>query len=235
MIPARGGSKGVKNKNIALVGGYPLIAYSIMASQKTRQTQLTFVSTDSEVISEKAQRWGAYVPFLRPKEISGDSSTDLEWVLNALEYFKDYDLIVHLRPTTPLRDPKIIEKAIALFMQCEEATSLRSAHKLEESPYKMFVKDEEYFKSFMHGEGEFYNRPRQDFQQVYVPNGYVDILRVDHILKNHNLHGDKILAFETPKVVEVDTEENLLELGYHCKNNPIFQYLEKNFWHLRET
>lgn len=231
IIPARGGSKGVPNKNITLLGGFPLLAYSIIASRTLSLIEETYVSTNSPEIASVAKEYGAEV-IERPDEISGDTSTDLEWAIHAIEWFMKEkempDLIVHLRTTTPLRNVLEVKKAIQIFLQYSEATSLRSAHKLEESPYKMFVKDEDFFKPFMQGEGEFYNKPRQEFPHVYAPNGYVDILRVEHILKNRNLHGDKILAFETEKVIEVDSLNNLIELQKCYKENSIYQYLDSH-------
>ena len=92
----------------------------------------------------------------------------------------------------------------------------------------MFIRDGDYFRPFMQGEGEFFNRPRQEFPHVFAPNGVVDILRADHILKTKNLHGNHIFAFITSKVIEVDTEENLAELQEQYMNCPLWQYMSKS-------
>ena len=215
LIPARSGSKGIKDKNIREVCGYPLIAYSILASQIIGVGKI-MVSTDSSKIAGIVRDYGVAVPFLRPTEISQDNSLDIEWVIHALDWLEDKegyipDLIVHLRPTTPLRRPETIGTAIHMIIASPEATSLRSAHLLEESPQKMFVIKGDFYAPFLNGKGEFYNKPRQEFPNVYWPNGYVDILRPE-VIRKGSMHGDKILPFITEKVIEVDSEENLKEL-----------------------
>ncbi len=230
LIPARGGSKGVKDKNIREVGTFPLIAYSIAVALLSKWIGKVTISTNSLKIGRIAKGYGGEFSFLRPEKAASDTATDIEWVEHALEWLKkneNYvpDLIIHLRPTTPLRDVKSLNLAITKFLQCPEATSMRSVHVQEESPYKMFIKDDDYLKPFMiHGTGEFYNLPRQAFPHVYAPNGYIDILRPS-IIKKGSLHGNKILSFETPKVIEVDSEYNLLELDRYYKDNPTYKFL----------
>ncbi|PYR99017.1 MAG: cytidylyltransferase, partial [Acidobacteria bacterium] len=133
LIPARGGSKGVPKKNIKLLGGYPLIAYSIAAAKLCPLVDRIVVSTDSEDIANISKKYGADVPFLRPAELATDSSPDRDFILHALAYFERQErntpeYIVHLRPTTPLRDPALMAEAIECIRNNSEATSLRSAH-----------------------------------------------------------------------------------------------------------
>ena len=121
LIGARGNSKGVLNKNIRDLGGHPLIAWSIIAAKKCKLISRVIVSTDSEKIMDIAKNYEAESPFLRPAKFATDEATDLDWILHALEWFKKEDidqpdLLVHLRPTTPLRDTKIINKAIIQFL-----------------------------------------------------------------------------------------------------------------------
>ena len=125
IIPARSGSKGIPGKNIKLLNGIPLIAFSIQASLKSENISRTIVSTDSEEIANIARKFGAEVPFLRPSAISGDNSTDFEFFIHAIEWFKTNegkipDYFVHLRPTTPLREPNVIDKAINYFINHPE-------------------------------------------------------------------------------------------------------------------
>ena len=116
-IPARSGSKSVIDKNIHLLAGYPVIAYSIIAARMSGAIGRIFVSTDSEAYAEIARTYGAEAPFLRPAEFSTDSSPDRECILHACEWLRDNEGFtpeywVHLRPTTPLRDPAIMDTAI---------------------------------------------------------------------------------------------------------------------------
>src|SRR3989338_10568956 len=135
IIPARGGSKGVIKKNSKCFGGHPLIAYSIIAAKLCPSIDRVIVSTDSVEITEIAKRYGAEVPFLRPEAYAQDHSPDLDFIKHALDWFDRHeknepDFLVHLRPTTPLRDPELLTEAIGRIKNCSEATSLRSVHEL---------------------------------------------------------------------------------------------------------
>ena len=121
IIPARAKSKKLKNKNIRRLGGHPLIAYSIALAKMTEGIDKVIVSTDSKEYAEIAEKYGAEVPFLRPKQLSQDSSTDYDFMSHAVKWFDDNtsavpDFWIHLRPTTPLRDPNIVKKAMSLIL-----------------------------------------------------------------------------------------------------------------------
>ena len=138
LIPARSGSKGVLDKNIRPLGGWPLIAYSIRAGLLAENIDRVIVSTDSEHYADLAKKYGAEVPFLRPKSISEDASTDYEFVKHALDWFQMSGkelpkFIVHLRPTTPLRKPSVVADAVEALRRENEATALRSVHEMSES------------------------------------------------------------------------------------------------------
>lgn len=239
VIPARSGSKGVLKKNIRLLGGYPLIAYTIVAARLSPSIGRIIVSTDSEEIAAIAKSFGAEIPFLRPQEISQDFSTDLEVFQHAIEWFIEKEkyipeLMVHLRPTTPLRDPGEIERAISIVKNRPDCTSLRSVHELAEPPHKVFQIDEKgMLKGFFPDDPrtEYYNLPRQLLPKAYHPNGYVDIVKPDFVKRNHLLHGMDMIAFVTPIIIEVDREEGLEQLEYQLskKDNLIYKYLEENY------
>lgn len=235
LILARSGSKGVSHKNVRKLGELPLIAYSILLAKMVDEIDRIIVSTDSEEYALIAKEFGAEVPFLRPKNISQDSSTDFDafkHCINWLEVNENYlpELIFHFRPTTPFRNPLIIKDALKLIMN-NPATSLRSGHKAAESPFKWFLKDEEgYFKGLSDTiDSERVNMPRQIFPDIFVPDGYVDIIKTDTIIKQENLHGDKMLVFESPMCYEIDTEEDFEFLQYKIKNenSPIVEYYNK--------
>ena len=237
IIPARCGSKGVPGKNIKLLGSIPLFAYSIIAAKMMPSVSRVIVSTDSSEYGEIAIEYGAEVPFLRPKEISVDSSTDLDLFLHALNWFNEYENFIpeyflHLRPTTPLRDPIIMEEAVKMFyININVATSLRSGHIAPESPYKWFLKDENnYFKGLREDlTPEKVNLPRQSFPSVYIPDGYIDILKSSVILETGTLHGDKMLVFESPFCVEVDTKDDFDYLEFQIKKegSTIINHIKK--------
>lgn len=236
IIPARSGSKSIKDKNLALLGGYPLIAYSIALAKMTEGIDKVIVSTDSKEYAEIAQKYGAEVPFLRPKQLSQDSSTDYDFMSHAVKWFDENSIIapdfwIHLRPTTPLRDPNIVKKAMSLIANRKDATALRSGHLSPESPFKWLRKNKEGFLTSLSGNDtnlDKYNGPRQDFPNVLIPNGYVDIVRSSFIKKKKLLHGDKVLAFESPFCNELDSYEELELLEFQLKknNSSLIKYLE---------
>ncbi len=238
VIPARGGSKGIPKKNIVDLGGFPLIAFSIAAAKLSHNIDRVVVSTDSEEIAETAKKYGAEVPFLRPAEFAADASGDIDFIRHALKWFEERegktpDYLVHLRPTTPLRDPKLVDRAIEEMIKNEEATSLRSGHEIRESPYKLFGIENGFFVGLFPNDPrpEYYNLPRQSFPPVYQPDGYVDILKTEFILKTDRLHGDKILAFVSPDTGELDKIEDLDFIAHKLKsgNFEIYEFLRKNF------
>lgn len=236
IIPARSGSKGIPHKNIIDIEGFPLIAYSIIAARLSKTINRVVVSTDSQEIADIAIKYGAEVPFLRPKKFATDKSTDIEFVKHALDWFQNNEgsipkYLVHLRPTTPLREPEIIDKALRLVFKTPEATSLRSVHEIRESPYKLLGMEKGYLVGLFPDDPrpEYYNLPRQEFPPVYQPNGYVDILISKQILTNNNLHGDNVLGFITEDCGEIDKKEDLETVKYFLKKNKynIYKYLRK--------
>ena len=180
--------------------------------------------SDSEIASI-AKSYGAEVPFLRPDNISGDTSSDLDFVLHAINEFKKLnaypEYIVHIRPTTPLRDPNLIDEAISLFQNNKEFNSLRSVHLMSESSYKTLEINNGTLTplSLFNKESMDANAPRQSFPDTYQANGYVDILSTDFIMKNHKMHGKKILPFITKPAYEVDTIEDFDYLEYLAANS----------------
>jgi N-acylneuraminate cytidylyltransferase len=223
VIPARGGSKGVPKKNLRLLYGHPLIAYSIAACKLSGCIARVIVSTDSEEIAGVARQYCAEVPFLRPAYLAEDTSTDFEFIEHFINwlYVNEHrvpEYIAHIRPTTPLRNVRIVDDAIRAIKSNEEATSLRSAHKASESPYKWFIKRGEYYASIVDGlKNDAANNARQHFPDAFIPDGYVDVLKTKFIIDNEILHGDKIIGFESPVCVEVDTISDFEYLEYLCK------------------
>jgi N-acylneuraminate cytidylyltransferase len=221
IIPARGGSKSVPKKNIRLIYNHPMIAYSIAVANLSELVQRVVISTDSEEIAQISRRYNAEVPFLRPMEYAQDDSPDIDFMKHAIKWFYDNEgsipeYIVHLRPTTPIRDPKEIDNAVDLIRQDEEATSLRSGSICVHPPYKWFKKDGKYLSPLMSGMTcDEVNLPRQDFPEVYIPNGYVDIVKADFIIKNDLMHGDKMIGYKTDEIPDIDTEMDLKKINMY--------------------
>jgi CMP-N,N'-diacetyllegionaminic acid synthase len=217
LIPARGGSKGIPRKNIIPLLGKPLIAYTIEQAKASRWITRTIVSTDDEEIASAARQYGAEIPFLRPAEYAQDFSLDFEVFEHALKFLQEKEgyrceLVVHLRPTGPVRRISLIDKAIQLMLENPEADALRSVSTPTLSPYKMWNIEEGYLKPLLSVEGipEPYCMPRQKLPQVYWQNGYVDVIRPATILEKGLMAGNLILPFVTNEpILEIDYRDSL--------------------------
>ena len=170
---------------------------------------------------------GAEVPFLRPVQLAGDFSTDYDFIKHALDWFSHNDgepeYIVHIRPTTPFRNPSLIDRAVATFVNHTEATALRSVHLMSESAYKTFeIAPGGQLRRLASKSTELdaANNARQQFPPTYIANGYVDVLSTSFIRKTQLIHGDHVLPFITPAVNEVDTEEDFTQLEIELQYNP---------------
>ena len=204
IIPARGGSKGIKNKNIKLFRNKPLIYWSIKIAKDCKHINKIVCSTDSESIKEIAIESGAEVPFLRPNEISGDLSTDLEFTDHCLKYLEENenyipDIIVHLRPTYPTRSLDILNRTIELFIKNRDSyNSLRTVIKFNKSPYKMYkVIGKRLVPLFeeVNNIKKPYNKCRQELPETYLHNGYIDIFNYKTIIDTKSVTGNKILSY----------------------------------------
>ena len=224
LVTARSGSIGVIDKNIKVIGGHTLLEWSIKTSLKSACISHVYLSTDSEEYASIGKECGALVPFLRPMELASDTANDLDVIKHFLSAIDEKsDALVHIRPTTPLRDPSVLDKAIDMFFdKKDELTSLRSVHEMSESAYKSFEVNDKGFLSTIGSieSGDKANLPRQAFPKTYVANGYVDVLDPNYILREHKLHGDKIFAFKTPVVTEVDSLEDLEYLEWQIIKQP---------------
>jgi N-acylneuraminate cytidylyltransferase len=237
IIPARGGSKGVPGKNIKLLGGFPLIAYSIIAARLAARVDRVVISTDSGEIAAVAKRYGGEVPFIRPLELAGDMSPDIDFMQHAIHFFLEREgevpeYLIHLRPTTPLRNPELIDSAIAAIEKAPDATSLRSAHPCPESPFKWFLlKEDGFYTGIASDNMDALNQPRQMFPTVYVPDGYVDVLKTAFVQTSGSMHGMRVLGFISPVCREVDTHEDFDALEFQVRQggNPVYEYLIKHF------
>ena len=212
-----------------------MLVYSIAAA-RLAEIDHVIISTDSEDYAEIAKRYGAEVPFIRPANISKDRSTDYQFMRHAMEWYKSNERTIpeywlHLRPTTPLRDPEVLKSAVSFIIDHPEANALRSGHEAPESPFKWFLKDEEGFFKGLRDDltSEKVNMPRQMFPKMYNPNGYIDIVRSSHVLNSETMHGDKMLVFESPQCTEIDTLEDFEYLEYEIKkhSSSLLTWLDK--------
>ena len=217
LIPARGGSKGIPRKNIIQIAGRPLIAFSVEQGLESKLITRVIVSTDDPEIAEIAREWGAEIPFMRPPEFAQDLSSDIDTFRHALLWLQENeqyipDLVVHLRPTGPVRRVELIDKAISLMLQHPEADSLRSVCWPIQTPYKMWRIVDGYLELLLEVEGvpEAHSMPRQMLPEVFWQNGYVDIIRPRAILEQNSICGERILPFVVQEpLYEIDYPESI--------------------------
>jgi len=216
LVPARGGSKGIPRKNIKFLAGEPLIAYTIREARKSKYITRLVVSTEDEEIARVAREHGAEVPFLRPAELALDDVTDLPlfqhclgWLMKNQGYSPD--IVVHLRPTAPLRGVSHIDRAIELLLASPEADSVRSVCPAGQHPLKMWnINDGDlipFVSPEFHGFKEAYNMPRQKLPAAYIQNGAVDVVKAEVILHENSMTGNLIKAFvmDSDESVNIDS------------------------------
>tara|TARA_B100001123_G_C15181667_1_gene975595 strand:+ start:377 stop:1090 length:714 start_codon:yes stop_codon:yes gene_type:complete len=219
LIPARSGSKGIPHKNIKGYHNLPLITHSINIAKKSSYITDIVVSTDSKEYKEICEKNGAKCPFLRPPEISGDLSTDYEFIKHYVEWMQKNDnenipdLIVQLRPTYPNRRIFDLDKCIRIMIENEEYTSLRTVIPYEKSPYKMYLTKDNVLKPLfeeVNGLNEPYNRCRQDLPTTYLHNGCIDVIRTSSFIKYNSITGPKIYAYimDKEEVNDIDSLED---------------------------
>lgn len=213
IIPARGGSKSIPKKNIRLLAGKPLISYTIEEAKKSKYINRIIVSTDDEEIAGVARQLGAEAPFLRPKKLAEDTARDLLVFKHALTWLEENEgyrpeIIVHLRPTAPLRRVEHIDKGIEMLLN-SDADSVRSVCLSPKHPNKMWRIKRGNLIPFLPKARvkESYNLPRQRLPLVYIQNGSVDVTRRSTIFEKNSMTGDRIKAFvmEENESVNINT------------------------------
>ena len=217
IIPARCGSKGIKDKNIIDICGKPLISYSIEQGIELKKLGLIdriIVSTDCQKISDIAIEYGAEVPFLRPKDISGDQAKSVDFCIHAINFFSnigiEFDAILLLQPTSPIRNLKLLKSAINSFSNNfnNSLISVYREYYINELVMYSLLNEKELI-----GVTKNHNKGirRQDHKEVFVRNGSVYIARVPYIKKNRSLISDNPLFVEMSKKesINIDTVDDL--------------------------
>ena len=228
LIPARGGSKSIPRKNILSFAGFPLISYSIAAALEADTVTRVIVSTDDEEIAQVARQYGAETPFLRPPEFSGDETPDLPVFIHALNWLAEEEnyhpeIIVQLRPTSPMRRKWHIDQAVYKLIEHPEADAVRTVCEPFQNPYKMWkIQDDGFMRPLLETDySEPYNMPRQILPTVYWQTGYVDAAWSDTIMEKNSMTGERILPLiiDPSEWIDIDSladwrrAEHLLESG----------------------
>lgn len=204
LIPARSGSKRITDKNIQTLAGHPVMAYTIVAAVQSGIFSTILVSTDSEHYAEIARYYGAESPFLRPAELAGDVSPDIEWIDYTLRRLQDegrqYDCFSILRPTSPFRLPETIQRAWNEFLSEEGIDSLRAVEKCKQHPGKMWVVRGKRMMPLLPlspPEQPWHSSQYQSLPEVYVQNASLEIAWTRVVFDHHSISGNVIMPFFT--------------------------------------
>lgn len=210
LIPARGGSKGVPGKNIKQIAGKPLIVWTIEAALQSQWLDKVIVSTDSEEIASIARKAGAEVPFLRPEYLAHDAAKGIDVVLHAIRWFEaqneQYDLLLLLQPTSPLRTVQDIENAIRLLFE-KKAKAIVSVCENEHPPYwSNTLPPDHSMKNFIDFKAI---KNRQELPTFYRLNGAIYLSEIDYLKANNGFWGEQTYAYIMPKERSVDIDSLL--------------------------
>ena len=215
VIPARSGSKSVPHKNIRILAGKPMLAHSILHAKASRYITRVILSTDSQEYAEIGRKYGAEIPFIRPVELASDTALDIDVFYHLLSKLKDdegyeADIVVHLRPTYPIRAPQDIDAMVDMLIKSPNYDAIRSVSYAKEIPYKMWTMGDDGGLSPICKEiPECYNMPRQELPLSYYQNACIDVVRGNVVLTQRSMTGRKIKGYLMEHNFDIDTEEEM--------------------------
>jgi CMP-N,N'-diacetyllegionaminic acid synthase len=215
LIPARAGSKRVPDKNVRRLGAHPALAYAIAAARESRIFSDIVVSTDSPEYANIARHYGAEVPFLRPEQIAGDKSPDIEWVEFTLQELqkagREYSHFSILRPTNPFRQATTIQRAWNSFRAQEGVDSLRAVEKCAQHPGKMWVVRGSENRARMTPllplgpkEQPWHSSQYASLPEVWVQNASLEIANTRCVFEDRSIAGNVLMPFFTDELEGFD-------------------------------
>lgn len=213
IIPARGGSKGIPQKNIKLLAGKPLIAWTLENAKKSKYIDRIIVSTDSQEIANVSLKYGAEAPFIRPRELAADETPSSEVIVHTIKWFEinrnqKFNVFILLQPTSPLRNGNQIDSALENFISNSNNKCLVSVKEVEESPYWMKIIDDDYYlKNFTLKQNNFTRR--QDLPKIYILNGAIYIMTTSDFMNYKSFDVDKTVPFIMDKKSSIDIDNEL--------------------------
>lgn len=208
IIPARGGSKGIPNKNIKLINGKPLIAHTIEEAIRSKYIDKIIVSTDDAEIAKISRQYGAEIPFMRPPHLAKDDTPGIEPIIHALNWFKsnnqEFDYVICLQCTSPFRKVEQVDEALEKLMK-SNSDSIVSVCESEVSPYWMKKIENGEMKDFLN-DIPFYGR-RQDTPKIYRLNGAIYISNIETLSKNKSWYSENTLAYIMDRESSIDIDD----------------------------
>jgi len=214
VITARGGSKGIPQKNLRTILGKPLIAYSIEAALQAKTLTRTIVSTDDETIAQVSEQYGADLPFLRPQHLATDTAPSIAVLQHAVTYLAEQegystDIVVCLQPTSPLRSAEDIDQAVTLCLR-SGADSVVSLCQAKHHPFWMKKIVDGRVHPLIEEDEQHYTR-RQDLPPVYQLNGALYVTRSKVLLDQNRMFGEHTIPYIMPqeRSIDIDTQIDL--------------------------
>jgi CMP-N-acetylneuraminic acid synthetase len=226
VIPARGGSKGIPRKNIHPLRGKPLIAWTIEEALAVPEISRLICSTDDPEIAEIAESYGCDVPFLRPASLAGDTVSGIAVLLHAIEFCRsqgeNYDLLLNLQCTSPLRRATDIREALQLFVADEQAVNMVSVCQAEHSPFWMYTLDRSgRMKPLLTTENS--GERRQELPSTYRLNGALYLAKIESFIRTQSFKEPAPRAYIMPveRSVDVDEQRDLQFIEFLLENHPL--------------
>ena len=209
IIPARGGSKNIPLKNIKKLSGKPLIEYTINAALNSKKIDKIIVSTDNEKIAKISKSLGIKIPFLRPKNISRDTSPTIDLVKHAIKKLEESDffpdIITILQPTSPFRTSNIIDKSISMLKS--NFSSVVSVSKIKKHPYSAFWLQGKHLEPFKKNFQKFHQR--QLFPELFYPTGTIYTFWTSTLTKHNSIYGNNIKPLIiNDEMMNLDIDDN---------------------------
>ncbi len=234
IIPARKGSKGLKNKNIRRLNNIPLIAWSILLAKKCNEIDDIIVSTDSVKISKIAKKYGAKVPFIRPKKLATDKASSFNVIKHTINFFKKknifYDYVLLLEPTSPLRDLKDVNFCIKKVLSKKIETLVSITKSINQHPSFLYSLNKKSFLKpyFENSKKKLYIR-RQDLEPLYYLEGSVYMSKVSTLLSKKTFYHKKTQGFrvEKWKSLEIDDINDFYLAEFYAKKYNLIKNLLK--------
>lgn len=212
IIPARSGSKGLKNKNVKLLNGKPLVSWPIMAAQKSKYIDKIVVSTNSSNIAKISLKYGANIPFLRPKHLSTDKAKSFDVIKNMLNFFQKknelYDYIILLEPTSPLTTSDDIDKALRLLIQNSvKADSIVGIGQVASSHpnFCVFLNSKNFINPMQ--DKKYLIKRRQDISKLYFYDGSLYASSTEILLKEKSFYHKRTMGFVFPKYKNYEIDD----------------------------
>ena len=209
VLPARGGSKGILKKNLQIVAGKPLLAWTVEAALGATHVDKVIISSDDDEIISIGKQYGCEAPFKRPANLSTDESGSVEVLLHAMKFYPSYDYVIFLQPTSPLRTSSDINFAFKLFLDTQAASCV-SITDVNESPFWMFERNKEGFINQLIKSDNIYTR-RQDLPIFFKPNGAIYIVKSRIFKMQKSFLCPPTVGYVMPRErsIDIDTQYDL--------------------------